>query len=859
MTATPGTTKARKPSTKGEGSSVVPRKRRRRAVGSGAADDCFTCASRQVRCDRRRPYCTPCLDMGRQCSGYKTTLTWGIGVASRGKLRGLSLPISGAKKVTQSTEPRSVPSQPAEVKAAEKSRRVQEEAEPAPTQTPTPTSPWSAINSTPPRSTSSGSNGSNSSSSNSITGSVAGSISMTSSATTSEPTYPPLAAYNSTYSPIDACGLPLYRAVPGPLNISISTNTSTSTSTSISTSGTSGTSTYVELGSPYGSPYSATTTHFSPLEVYSTPVPQKRYIEEEIDESETAVSSDVSIYNANTNNTYHYQPYPTAGFSLNQPFSTTWIGRNPRMRYLIGYYTEVIAPVIVTFDSPNNPFRLYLLELAKDSEALQHAIAALSLSNLRQRRRNWGLLSTGKTDPSRRSLQAHCRMTERAFEEAFGVTTPEEQLREESYHKGMAIRSINAQLADPVQRRTDSVFATLLMLCLFHMCDTGLASFRSQFAGVKKLFMIRGAGRDRGSQDSDVMKWFMRMFTWFDTMTATINDRDSQMNGCLLEVTTSGQDEWALENLAGCDPRLFRAVAQLGRLNQLSQAKPVDNSTARMERPVPTAAIPQTLTHYPLPTTLTPNTTTLNTRTPLVDISAIPVSQLDPRTEFWREWHVVRQKLESWRLPDLPGAHTHHPLTHSPAPSLASTISTTATTTSSSSSTTSTISTPTSTSLFTAPLPASPLSHVNPANLPEISNISESFRYSALLYLERLAHPTTPSRHPRFQTLVSAALHYIQAVKSDVFLLWPLFVVGSECTGEAERAIIRERCCDIQRDSGFVNNLSCLQLLERIWQEEDPNESGSGTPPSGELLGGAAFRWRRIIDSQRLTDEYIVV
>ncbi|EGE07642.1 hypothetical protein TEQG_08764 [Trichophyton equinum CBS 127.97] len=778
MTATPGTTKARKPSTKGEGSSVVPRKRRRRAVGSGAADDCFTCASRQVRCDRRRPYCTPCLDMGRQCSGYKTTLTWGIGVASRGKLRGLSLPISGAKKVTQSTEPRSVPSQPAEVKAAEKSRRVQEEAEPAPTQTPTPTSPWSAINSTPPRSTSSGSNGSNSSSSNSITGSVAGSISMTSSATTSEPTYPPLAAYNSTYSPIDAC---VYRSTGpylGHSTISISTNTAPAQHQhQHSTASAQWYQRYQHLRRARVSLWLSVQCHnhsLRPLEVYSTPVPQKRYIEEELDESETAVSSNVSIYNANTNNTYHYQPYPTAGFSLNQPFSTTWIGRNPRMRYLIGYYTEVIAPVIVTFDSPNNPFRLYLLELAKDSEALQHAIAALSLSNLRQRRRNWGLLSTGKTDPSRRSLQAHCRMTERAFEEAFGVTTPEEQLREESYHKGMAIRSINAQLADPVQRRTDSVFATLLMLCLFHMCDTGLASFRSQFAGVKKLFMIRGAGRDRGSQDSDVMKWFMRMFT----------------------------------------------------------------CTARDGAPY------NSQYQYSL-----------------VDISAIPVSQLDPRTEFWREWHVVRQKLESWRLPDLPGAHTHHPLTHSPAPSLASTISTAATTTSSSSSstTTSTISTPTSTSLFTAPLPASPLSHINPANLPEISNISESFRYSALLYLERLAHPTTPSRHPRFQTLVSAALHYIQAVKSDVFLLWPLFVVGSECTGEAERAIIRERCCDIQRDSGFVNNLSCLQLLERIWQEEDPNESGSGTPPSGELLGGAAFRWRRIIDSQRLTDEYIVV
>jgi Fungal Zn(2)-Cys(6) binuclear cluster domain len=67
------------------------RKRRRRAPAGGAADDCFTCAKRNIKCDRRRPYCSQCLEIGNDCSGYKTQLTWGVGVASRGKLRGLSL------------------------------------------------------------------------------------------------------------------------------------------------------------------------------------------------------------------------------------------------------------------------------------------------------------------------------------------------------------------------------------------------------------------------------------------------------------------------------------------------------------------------------------------------------------------------------------------------------------------------------------------------------------------------------------------------------------------------------------------------------------------------------------------------
>ena len=83
------------------------RKRRRRAPAGGAADDCFTCIKRNVKCDRRRPYCSQCLEVGNECSGYKTQLTWGVGVASRGKLRGLSLPIAKAPPVIR--EPKKSP------------------------------------------------------------------------------------------------------------------------------------------------------------------------------------------------------------------------------------------------------------------------------------------------------------------------------------------------------------------------------------------------------------------------------------------------------------------------------------------------------------------------------------------------------------------------------------------------------------------------------------------------------------------------------------------------------------------------------------------------------------------------------
>ena len=34
------------------------------------------------------------MEIGNSCSGYKTTLTWGVGVASRGKLRGMACPVA---------------------------------------------------------------------------------------------------------------------------------------------------------------------------------------------------------------------------------------------------------------------------------------------------------------------------------------------------------------------------------------------------------------------------------------------------------------------------------------------------------------------------------------------------------------------------------------------------------------------------------------------------------------------------------------------------------------------------------------------------------------------------------------------
>jgi Fungal specific transcription factor domain len=121
-----------------------------------------------------------------------------------------------------------------------------------------------------------------------------------------------------------------------------------------------------------------------------------------------------------------------------------------------------------------------------------------------------------------------------------------------------------------------------------------------------------------------------------------------------------------------------------------------------------------------------------------------------------------------------------------------------------------------------------------------------------LIYMERLALPHVSSSDARIQTWVQKSLYYIRLVRSDVYLLWPLFVTGSECVTAADRQIIRERCLDIQKDSGFSNNASCLKLLEEIW---------ISTPtPAGNVKQRSGFRWRTAIESN-VSDggEYIVV
>ena len=538
----------------------------------------------------------------------------------------------------------------------------------------------------------------------------------------------------------------------------------------------------------------ATPISISELEhVIPVQTPEEENDVEEVEKhdikNECAIADDSSVYSGQFSLDF--------GIPLTPFSSAHGIGKTPRMQFLVNYYAEVISPVIVAFDGPNNPYRTQILRLAQSSETLQHAISALAASNLRQRRET-GVVSTGKTDPARRSSMAHLSLTDESWHEA-ELLSPQDQAREETFHKNFAIQSLNQQLADPVLRKNDSILAVLLILCLFHICDSGVAKFQTQFAGVKKLLSLRG---DDLGFDTPETKWFTRMFTWFDAMTASVNSRECQLQGGHLDVSALSDEEWSLENLAGCDGQLFKTIAKLGRLNVMSQGKSVESTPTIVSRPLPVLPFMQ-----PLDGADYNNFDGNGWMRIIADEDLFEAKSAEPETtytQFWREWREIRHTLQTWQS---------------------------------------------DTTIFNDTNPDAPL--LTPEQRLDLANISESFRYSALLYTERLANPTAASTDPNIQGWVRKSLEHIKQVKSDVYLLWPLFITGCECVDETDRAVIKMRCLDIQKDSGFLNNKSCLDLIEKVW-ERNPR----GSVSDGEELG---FRFTRVMEMEGNDGEYIVV
>lgn len=537
-----------------------------------------------------------------------------------------------------------------------------------------------------------------------------------------------------------------------------------------------------------------------------------------------------------------------------------------KMPFFMDYYEKTMCPSMVFIDGPSNPFREHILRLSTSSRSLQHAICALAACNLRMKRR----LSLGYHNG--RDL-GEKRLDINAMDNGSDAQPGDQSLAEEYQHRNIAVSLLEEQLNDPEKSTHDSVLATILLLCHYRMAESGIAKFHTQFAGVKKILGLRRMSPYPPSRDS---AWMEALFTYFDAISASINDREAQLTSSYYGIPPDAQLlPHGAENLVGCDRELFKSIVKLGRLNLLSQDRPVQNlltsstlprisTSSRSVSPLGAPFKPPPLLasqsdhhhqHHQLPHPSIfgglPHPISSSVRfdgngfgTSLQDDDMLhamhsPTTYDDPRSMFWREWKEARIALQSW---EFDSARVRA--------SLSTPLS------------------PPSTS------PSSPLSPPPPpptsAQVRDLGSLSEAFRYAALLYTERLASPNVPSNHNNFRNLVSQVVYYATSLEAgsaaEKFLLWPLFVAGSECVNELQQNIVRSKCREIMARSGYMNNLAALEVLERLWAGDHiRNGAGSGSngghqqQQQGNFLArGGPFNWAKCIGGPGVDVEWIM-
>lgn len=284
------------------------------------------------------------------------------------------------------------------------------------------------------------------------------------------------------------------------------------------------------------------------------------------------------------------------------------IERNLDIEYLFENFTKFICPVIVAFDGPSNLYRSHITRLAFESEMLLHAIAALSAIHIRRQRRSGDNTLVKKNRD---------------------IVLAEEPASTEEVRD--SLRALTDRLRDPTKALDDSILITLLILGLYQIYNIGVDKFKAQLAVVKKMMAFRPTGGD-DSNNKKAVSWLALTFTWFESMTdhnEVKADEDADIHG----------DQ---ENLAGCDPRLFRMIRRLGRLNFLARTIEFNRSTVEINSLPPTTDSPQE--YYSIPYSSTSND---KQSTPFISLPTRNKSK--PRSQqFWHEFHFLRARIEAF-------------------------------------------------------------------------------------------------------------------------------------------------------------------------------------------------------------------
>lgn len=346
--------------------------------------------------------------------------------------------------------------------------------------------------------------------------------------------------------------------------------------------------------------------------------------------------------------------------------------------------------------------------------------------------------------------------------------------------------------------------------------------FHTQFAGVAKIVSMR-AERFGPSRDS---AWIEALLGYVDAMSATINEREAQL-------TTGTEDSTALppgvENMVGCERGLFMTIRKLGRLNVLSRDGPRQDTAASAcgSPEAPSGGGAESTAKQPGAGSMHDRrgdacgaserrfggngfgTTLDDDEAPASATCASPALD-DERALFWREWKEARLALQEWRFD-------------------AETVA--------------------------ASLPEPP----SPGQVQDLRWVSEAFRCAALLYTERLACPRTPSSQAKLRSLVGQVVLYASSLEAGSgatkFLLWPLFVAGSECVDALQQDVVRAKCREMTGWSGYMHSLLALGVLERLWAAE---AAGQGLRSKTTGRGGP-FTWARCPGGPGAETEWIML
>ncbi|KAF4457724.1 hypothetical protein F53441_418 [Fusarium austroafricanum] len=516
--------------------------------------------------------------------------------------------------------------------------------------------------------------------------------------------------------------------------------------------------------------------------------------------------------------------WPTASENQSVHVSQDLISKMP---FFMDYYENIMCPSMVFIDGPHNPFRDHILRLAANSQSLSHAICALASCNLRMKRK----LSLGRDT---RELSEKLMADKHAAEDMADTQPDDLSLAEEYQHRNLAVHLLNEQLNDRTKAIHDSVLATILLLCHYRMVESGIAKFHTQFAGVSKILALRAQFLTTPSNSA----WMEAIFNYFDAISATINEREAQVCPGFGGMSDSQLLPIGAENLVGCDRELFKTISKLGRLNQLSQNRPVRKATTtsgaqEVPERSPSLSFISPLGHARRKSLTGFNVTndqigdtgnvtshglsgsqfnTMLNEDLATPTSAPATSYEESRSLFWHEWKEARLALQNWNF---------------------------------------------DASRVSASLPE-PCSQ---SQLRDLESLSEAFRYAALLYTERLVSPSLPSGHQSIQSLVSQVVYYATNLdtgsSAEKFLLWPLFVAGCECVNELQQNMVRSKCRDIMFRSGYMNNLAALEVLEKLWAQdwagEEPLVLGART---GDQRG--PFNWTKCIGGPGVEVEWIM-